>query len=209
MIFEEDKASAEYGQFTAALKRTERRMVWTGTRYVARTVEVIDLGRPAPVTPSTKPLVRELGNIQPLLKPPTATERVLDYLEENGPQRIIDIHRALDIPVSTLAWAVQNHRSVEQIEGKRWRVCLTPQQPEPERRNKNNSRKVADYLKVAGPSIISEIAKGTGLDKITVRNLLYRNMTRYGFRRGKERKVDTANGGWNMAKEWFVEEEGK
>jgi len=206
MIFEEDKASDEYGQFTAALRRTERRMVWTGTRYVPRTVEVIDLGRPAPVRPSTKPLVRELGNIQPLLKRPKSIDRVIDYLEENGPQRIIDLHRALDIPLGTLAWAVQNHRSVEQIEGKRWRVSLSPQQPEPERRNKKNSRKVAEYLKVAGPSIISEIVDGTGLDKSTVRNLLYRNMKRYGFRRGNERKVATGNGGWTIAKEWFVED---
>ena len=119
----EDRAELEYNSLSAHKTRTETLRIWNGVRYVWRTVEMHDIGRPAKVEPSKLKKVSNRatqGTTNPLLTP-TAT-LIVEYIEENGPQRFIGLRDNLDLPPGTIFYSLRHTACFLQAPDKIWHL---------------------------------------------------------------------------------------
>ena len=137
------EAEREYDEWTAARTRTEKRRIWNGRRYVVREVVVHDLGRKADVEPSSAPYVRDIARSLGKVKRKTAIQRILDYIEDNGPTRMTDLSRELGIPRGTAQRALSYNACVGMKEDGLWHIM--DGQPPPPRRKYARER-IYDFL---------------------------------------------------------------
>ena len=194
-VITEDSALQEYEEVAFSKSSQQRRRIWNGKCYTWRMVTVWDAGRTAPVVASTLPHVKEAELPTFLLQRHRQAVRVLDYIEQHGPQRLVDLHRALGIPQGTLQAVLERDSGLLQDEQKRWHLCDgISMQPVP-KPPPDNVALITTHLRRHGPSCVNDIAEGQEMRPATVRNILAREKTpftkcgtRHLDRKGKGRR---------------------
>lgn len=194
-VITEDSALREYEDVTFSKSSQQQRRIWNGRRYVWRTVTVWDAGRTEPVAASTLPYVKEAELPTFLLQRKAQAVRVIEYIDTHGPQRLVDLHRALDIPQGTLQAVLERDSGLLQDEGKRWHLCDGISMQPPPTPPPDNVALITEHLRRCGPSSVNEIAGCQGMRPATVRNILAKPKTpfercgtRYLDRQGKGRR---------------------
>lgn len=204
-----DRALADYTTFTGTHVGDELCTLWRNGRKVQRPCSVIDLGRPAPVQPSRRPLVEDKSADNKQINRSVYRDRIYAVLAEHGEVRLSELVRTVGGSRTTIYNLLNRHAEFEKVRvgtTVRWCLAKNPSPPQPARRGKSKER-IASFLNDQGPATVTEIVDNTGYCPDTVRNVLYRKGESDMFRRVGEVKRETGKGGYVMATLWDVGEE--
>lgn len=119
------EAEDEYTSFEGTEVAVRKVRVWLGAphyRYVNKLCRVVDLGKPKKVDPSSttyvSPFLSE-GKVRKM----TNGDIVEEFLRENGPHNIFDMHQAIDMPRSSLDYACKKNKNLVKTEDGKWMVA--------------------------------------------------------------------------------------
>jgi len=160
-------AEKEYGEFNMQPVRQEKRRIWNGRRYKWAIVTVYDAGKPAPVQPSSLPVVME-NRYKPRAQP-TSIQRLVQFLADHSPASAATILDAVDLSGNYLISVLNSQDGFAQDEQGCWYLI-----DEVERDDDRELRPqlVYDYLFQHGPATVRDIMLTLALTKYKIHKTL-------------------------------------
>lgn len=119
------EAEDEYASFDGTEVGVREVRVWLGAphfRYVTRLRKITDLGKPKKVEPSDATYIPPFLS-EGKVRKTTNGDRVEDFLNEYGPQKIQQIHHSIGMSRSSLEYACKSNPNIVRMEDGRWTVA--------------------------------------------------------------------------------------